>query len=173
MKHPYIGILAFILALLGNLHAEPPTEIMNIVKNPPTLKHGLRGVHFPEKNGLLIQSPEFISHITIIKQESVAERRYTFRTYSNKFRKEIVGEGRVFEHYYRISDPHSNKDSTTVIDKDSILLIDAGLFKAEWSLGDYIYLPDAMTVKEAPLSDYTGFPPIKRTRVERELWLVS
>lgn len=156
MKLLTIGIVALSLALLGNLQAEVPAELQSIIKNPPSLKRGKSGTHFPATGGLLIESPDFISFVSITKQDNSTERDYTFKTYSKKFKQEVAGEGLVFEHYYRVSDPNSEKRTSSVIDKGSVLFIDAGLFKAEWSLGDYLYLPDTIKVKEASLEDYTA-----------------
>jgi hypothetical protein len=88
------------------------------------------------------------------KNDGTNDRKYTFKKYSKKFKVEITGEGSVFERYYSVSDPKSEKRESTVMDKGSELFIDAGLFRAEWSLGDYLYCPDSMVVNEASQVDY-------------------
>jgi hypothetical protein len=154
MKIPHIKTLGLLFALSGSLSAEIPAELTSIIKNPPTVSRSKHGAHFPEKGGLLIESPDLISFIQIIKKDGTDDRKYTFRTYSKKFKVEITGEGSVFERYYRVSDPNSEKRESTVVDKGSEPFIDAGLFRAEWSLGDYLYCPDSMVVNEASQLDY-------------------
>jgi hypothetical protein len=154
MKLLHILVLAQALTFCGYLNAEIPAELRAIIQNPPTVSPVEGGTHFPKEGGLLIESTDFISFIRIIKKEGTDDRDYEFRTYSKKFKMEITGKGSVFERYYRVSDPNSEKREKTVIDKESKLFIDAGLFKAEWSLGDYLYCPKSMATHEATESDY-------------------
>lgn len=162
MKTLFALILSF--ALIAQVGAQSgvkvPPELLEIIADPPTISEApnpMKRASFnvPKDSGAILQGDDFISFVSLQDQQGTDSVKYTFRTYSKQFNLEISGDGELYEHYYKISDPHSSSCDSRVIDRGSKLTIDAGLFKAQWSSQRYIYYdPDRFSIVAATLDDY-------------------
>lgn len=142
MKKIILPILSTLLLLSNSVQAktEMNKDLIDSVKNPKSIsKSYKKSFSIPNDKGALIIGKEFISYIELVDNKTYSSN-YKFRTFSLKHKLEISGEGKVFEYYYRIKDPLNKTSVVTVIDKGSVLEIDAGLFKVDWSAGRYLYL---------------------------------
>lgn len=135
-----------------------PPEFEALVKSPPSISgYPSESFKIPQKGGAMLSGEDFVSYIELDDGTNLRDKKYTFHSYSKKYQLEVSGEGYVREHYYRIRNPHSKseKKSSRVVDKDSVLTIDAGLFTINWSSSNWIYFTaDKITAKQATLSDY-------------------
>jgi hypothetical protein len=147
MKHTLI-----LLCLLGlpAFSAMLPQSLVDTIQTPPNISEGASGgFPVPQGSGVILRGKEFISYLFLESGPSSESAKYTFRTFSTVHKLEIQGRGEVFERYYRVSDPAEPNSNTTVIDRGSILDIDAGIFKITWSAGPYIYLGKGKVKAEA------------------------
>ena len=147
------------LAFAANLYGFTiPDDLQEIMRRPPSVSEGYeKGFTLPLGKGVLISGPEFVSFIELQEDVSSAECTYTFRTFSRKHKLEITGGGRVFENYYRIRNPRAAAHETIVFDKGSVLEIDAGMFKIQWSSGRHLYLaPKDMTIEASSGEAYNN-----------------
>lgn len=120
--------------------AQNPADFDKLIKNPPAISvNNKKGFQVPNGESVILENEKFISLITITRVDEHDRALYQFWTYSKIFKKEITGKGSVFEHYYRITTTTDGQKSYAVIDKGSVLNIDAGIFKVEWSAGNYLY----------------------------------
>ncbi|MFN4152093.1 MAG: hypothetical protein ACK4IX_14220 [Candidatus Sericytochromatia bacterium] len=143
MKNIILSILSSLFLLSNPVQAQINKDIIDLVKNSKSISENYtKSFHVPNDKGALIIGEDFISYIELLDNNTPSNRssNYKFRTFSLKHKVEISGEGKVFEHYYSVKDPFNKKSTVTVIDKGSVLEIDAGLFKVEWSAGRYLYL---------------------------------
>jgi len=124
-----------------------------LIENPPSISANHTKSHKFEKPSVILQSKDFIALITI-SEEKMGKAKYQFRTYSKIHKLEVSGEGELYENYYSISDPNSEKNERRVIDKGSKLVIDAGIFKVEWSAGSYIYFGEGVTAEVGDEVDF-------------------
>lgn len=152
MKKMILPILSSLILLSNSVQAktEMNKDLIDSVKNPKSIsKNYNNSFYVPNDKGALIIGEEFISYIELLDNTTPSNNtcNYKFRTFSLKHKVEISGEGKVFEHYYRIKDPFNKKSTVTVIDKNSVLEIDAGLFKVEWSAGRYLYLDNNLKIQ--------------------------
>lgn len=121
--------------------------VEGVVKNPPSISRDNGGSHYlPGGTGQVIfESDEIIGFLHFTADANPERSNYRFRTYSKRFRQEINGDGHVVEKVYRIMDPlrKERSGSAIAIDKGSVEWVDAGFYKARWSLGSYVYYDEA------------------------------
>lgn len=135
-----ITLLLSLILSFSAFAGTPSAELREIIKNPPSISESSSGgFTVPKDGGAILIGPGFISYISLFEEKDSDSASYKFRTYSTIHKLEIGGEGKVFERYYRISDPTIPSNGTSVIDKGSNLQIDAGLFLIEWSVGRHLY----------------------------------
>ena len=157
-------IVYTILLLLSTLDLikamDVPAGLTTLIEHPLNISEtsdpSRRGAFSVPADGAIIIADGIISYLSIRSinhQEKKFE--YSFRTFSTVFKMEITGNGQLFENYYKITSPGSNSRDARVIDRGSKLMIDAGIYKAEWSADRYIYFdPDQYEVSTGSEADY-------------------
>jgi len=139
--------------------ANAPEAFRTLVQNPPSISEGLvdRESFTVGDASAIIEGKEFVAHIafsTVAGADDSASS-YHFRSYSKTHHLEVRGSGKVFERYFRIQDPNDDENRSEVIDRGSELVIDAGLFKIEWSAGNHLYFDGKKyTVKLGTYPEY-------------------
>ena len=133
---------------------EKPDGFYSRLKKPPSISVERKTNHHCKNGSTIIESKEFVALLTFGDKDASGRVAYKFRAYSKQDKLEVSGDGAVFERYYRVSDPHSFSDDSSVVDRGSQLTIDAGIFTVEWSLGNYIYLQDGISAVEGSERDY-------------------
>ncbi len=146
------------LATLGAARAQDDgtRELLELAKSPqeisPPRSTARAGFKIPAGKGVLIETPECIAFLEL-HGESPTRQAYHFRTFHKASGSEIRGEGEVYERYYHLS--KANEARTIVVDRGSLLTIDAGFVKLRWSAPRWIYLdPKTTQATPATLSDY-------------------
>jgi hypothetical protein len=135
-----------------------PEAVERLSKEPISVSgsaSGRSGSSFDIPNGraAIIENDELVCLLEL--HDSGPNRRtYTFRTFHKPSGYEITGEGEVFERYYHILRPGQNQ-STRVVDRGSVLFVDAGFLKIRWSLGRWLYYdPKLVSVSAGTKTEY-------------------
>ena len=134
-----LPLLIFLLSHVAT-GDETPANLGALMANPPSISDHHTLTHKFEDSSVILESKDFIALITLTKTANSDKVQYRFRTYSKTFKMEVSGDGELCERYYKVIDLNSEKHESSLIDRGSKLIIDAGCFKATWSAGGYIYL---------------------------------
>jgi len=133
-----------------------PEEVERLSRDPisvsgPESGRSGRSFDLPHGQAAVIENDELVCLLEL--HDSGPNRKaYTFRTFHKPSGYEIAGVGEVFEHYYRVSGPGK---STRVVDKGSVLFVDAGFLKIRWSLARWLYYdPKVASVSAGSKSEY-------------------
>jgi hypothetical protein len=154
MKTTAIFTAVFALMTLAAFGVEVSQALRERIENPPSISTNYTHSYTFKTPSALIEGKDFVAFLALTKQADSDKVTYRFRSYSKRHKLEVTGQGEVFERYYRIADPSAKQHDDEVFDRGSQLLIDAGLFKIEWSSGNHIYYQDGFTVVEAKESEY-------------------
>jgi len=135
-----------------------PEAVDRLSKEPISVSGGPSGrsgnsFDIPDGQAAIIESEELVCLLEL-REAGSNGRTYTFRTFHKPSGYEITGEGEVFERYYRILRPGQSQ-STRVVDRGSVLFVDAGFLKIRWSLGRWLYYdPKLVSVSSGSKAEY-------------------
>lgn len=137
-----------------------PLELQRILENATliceTNAKDVKTIKLDPDESVVIQGPEFIACIMFKENLNDAITTYRFWTFSKKLGLQVTGSGELLENYWRVSKVNDKGEtvSLTAIDRGSITKVNAGIFKIEWSKGDFLYYTDAVLVKKGDFEDY-------------------
>ena len=151
-------VLAFSSTIcVSQLIAQPlPKAVEQLSREPIAVSGGGSGrggksFDIPPGQAAVIENDELVCLLEL-HDVGPNKRTYTFRTFHKPSGYEISGEGEVFEHYYQISRPGQ---TTRVVDRGSVLFVDAGFLKIRWSLGRWLYYdPNVASVTSGSKAEY-------------------
>lgn len=129
---------------LGRPEHADVAPLIPLLNAPVSLSGPGRGASFnvPANQSMLIETNELICFLELHDSDDVCRKHYRFRTFHKVSGYEVGGEGHVCEKYYSISKPPGQ--GIRVMDRGSVLYIDAGFCKIRWSLGRWLYYDPAI-----------------------------
>jgi hypothetical protein len=156
-NHRWLAIVFSSTIWMSPLVAQPlPEAVDRLSREPIAISGGGSGrggksFDIPHGQAAVIENDELVCLLEL-HDAGPNKKAYTFRTFHKPSGYEIGGEGEVFEHYYRIS---RSGQSTQVVDRGSVLFVDAGFLKIRWSLGRWLYYdPKVASVTAGSKAEY-------------------